>query len=100
MEQTEIAALFQEFAAPLAGYAASLAKRGEGAGFLARSLWTAMIGGPELEEETWLVFKKHAVLDDESLQLIKDVYLAQMKPVVSEKQLVALRHRYLAHHKE
>jgi hypothetical protein len=86
MDQTEVEALFQKFAAPLAGYAATSAKRREGAEFLARNLWMAMIAGPEMEEETWRVFKKHTDLDDDSLQSIKDVYLGQMKAVVSEKQ--------------
>ena len=50
MDQTEVEALFRKFAAPLAGYAATSAKRKEGAEFLARNLWTAMIAGPEMEE--------------------------------------------------
>ena len=35
------------------------------------------------------MFKTHADLDDDSLQSIKHVYFKQMKPAVSEEQLVA-----------
>jgi hypothetical protein len=94
MDQTEVQALFRTFAAPLAGYAATSPARKELAKMLARNLWTAMIAGPEMEEETWKVFKNRANLDDDSLQPIKELYFDQMKPVVNEEQLVALRERY------
>ena len=100
MTQAEIQALVRRFAAPLAGYAATSAERKEGAEFMARTLWTALIAGPEMEEETWKAFKKHAALDDDSLQSIKDLYFQQMKPVVSEAQLAALRERYRLRWKE
>ena len=100
MDQTEVQALFRKFAAPLAGYAATSTARKKGAEMLARNLWTAMIAGPEMEEETWKVFKKHAKLDDDSLQPIKELYFNQMKPVVSEEQLAALRQRYRLRRKE
>jgi len=91
MNQAEIQTLLRKFAAPLAGYAATSPARKEGAEFLARNLWMAMIAGPEMEVETWKVFKTTGQLDDDSLQAIKDVYFEQMKPVVSEEQLGALR---------
>ena|SRR5438132_12011343 len=94
MDQAEVQALFRKFAAPLAGYAAIPVQRKEGAEFMARTLWTALIAGPEMEEETWKVLKKHAHLDDDSLQAIKDVYFQKMKPVVSEEQLAGLRATY------
>lgn len=94
MDQAEVQALFRKFAAPLAGYAATSAARKDLAEMLARNLWMAMIAGPELEEETWQVFKKHAKLDDDSLQPIKELYFDEMKPVVSEEQRAALRVRY------
>jgi hypothetical protein len=53
-----------------------------------------MIAGPEMEDQTWKVFQKHTNLDDDSLQPIKELYFKQMKPVVSEEQLVALRRQY------
>ena len=64
MERADVQALFRKFAAPLAGYAATSPARKELAEMLARNLWAAMIAGPEMEEETWKVFKKHANLDD------------------------------------
>ncbi len=94
MKQAEVQALFAKFAAPLAGYAATSALRREGADFLVRSLWTAMIAGPEMEEETWKVFRQHSDLDDDSLHSIKDVYFQEMRPAVTEQQLAALRVRY------
>jgi hypothetical protein len=94
MDQAEVQALFRMFAAPLAGYATASPPRKELAGMLARNLWTAMIAGPEMEEEAWKVFEKRADLDDDSLQPIKELYFNQMKPVVSEEQLAGLRERY------
>jgi hypothetical protein len=70
MDQAEVQTLFRQFAAPLAGYAATSPARKELAEMLARNLWTAMIAGPEMEEETWKVFKKQANLDDDSLEPI------------------------------
>jgi len=100
MEQTEVQALFWKFAAPLADYAAISAKRREGAEFMARTLWTAMIAGPEMEEEMWKILKTTGHLGDDSLQVIKDLYFEQMKPVVSEDQLTGLRERYRVRRKE
>jgi hypothetical protein len=94
MDQAEVQALFRKFAAPLAGYAAMSPARKELAEMLARNLWTALIAGPEMEEATWKVLKTTGKLDDESLQVIQQLYLDQMKPDVSEEQLTALRQRY------
>ena len=100
MTQAEIQDLFRRFAAPLADYAATSAERKEGAEFMARTLWTALIAGPEMEDETWKTFQSHAHLDTDSLQAIKDLYFQQMKPVVSEAQLAGLRERYRLRRKE
>jgi len=94
MDQTEAQALLQKFAAPLASYAAVSQARKESAERLVQSLWIALIAGPEMEEETWKVFKNQANLDDDLLQSIKDIYFQKMKPVVSEEQLAGLRERY------
>lgn len=61
---------------------------------LVQSLWIALIAGPEMEEETWKVFKNQANLDDDLLQSVKDIYFQKMKPVVSAEQLAGLRERY------
>jgi hypothetical protein len=100
MDQAEVQVLFRKFAAPLAGYAATSAKRKEGADFLARTLWTAMIAGPEMEQETWKVLKTTGKLNDESLQVIQQLYYDQMKPVVNEEQLAGLRERYRLRRKD
>ena len=100
MDQAKIQALFAKFGAPLAGFAATSAQRREGMEFLVRSLWMAMIAGPEMEEETWKVFSQQADLDDDSLNSIKEVYLQQMRPAVTDEQLAALRERYPLRRKE
>ena len=61
---------------------------------MARTLWTAMIAGPEMEEETWKILKTTGKLDDDSLQAIQQVYFDKMKPVVSEQDRADLRQRY------
>ncbi len=94
MDHAEANALFLEFAAPLAGYAGSSSARKKLAEMLARNLWTAMIAGPEMENETWKAFKSQANLSNDALQAIQQLYLNQMKPVVSDEQLVLLRQRY------
>jgi hypothetical protein len=100
MDHAEAQTLFRNFAAPLAGYAATSAARKELAEMLGRNLWTAMIAGPEMEEETWKVFKKQVNLDDDSLQPIKELYFEQMKPVVTDEQLADLRQRYRLRRRE
>jgi hypothetical protein len=100
MYQDEVQTLFRKFATPLAGYAATSPARKELAEMLARNLWTAMIAGPEMEEVTWKILKTTGHLDDDSLQLIKNLYFQQMKPVVTDEQIVALRERYRLRRKE
>jgi hypothetical protein len=94
MDQNEVQALFRQFAAPVAAYAATSPQRKELADMLARHLWTAMIAGPAMEAEMWQILKTTGKLDDDSLQLIQQLYFGQMKPVVATKQLAALRQRY------
>ena len=67
---------------------------------LAQNLWTALIAGPEMEEETWKILKATGNLDDDSLQAIRQVYLEQMKPAVSEQERADLRQRYQLKRKE
>ncbi len=100
MDQTAVQTLFRQFAAPLAAYAATPPERKELAEMLARNLWTAMIAGPEMEEETWKILKTTGKLDDDSLQVIQQLYFDQMKPVVSEQEQAALRERYQLRRKE
>jgi hypothetical protein len=94
MDQAKIEALFRQFAAPLAAYAATSPERKSLADMMARCLWTAMIAGPEMEEETWRILKTTGKLNDDSLQAIQQVYIEKMKPVVSEQERADLRQRY------
>lgn len=61
---------------------------------MARTLWTALIAGREMEEETWKILKTTGKLDADSLLAIQEMYYKKMKPVVSDEELVDLRQRY------
>jgi len=91
MAEVDICDLLRQFAAPLADYAASSLARHEGADFMVRTLWTAMIAGPEMEEETWKAFREIGHIPEDDLRAIQDCYYQQMKPVVTPKQLAALQ---------
>ena len=93
MTQTEVNDLLRRFSEPLASYVTSAARK-ESAEMLAKTLWTALIAGPEMEEATWEILKTQGKLDDDLLEAIQQCYYEKMKPVVSEKQLAALRKRY------
>ncbi len=67
---------------------------------MARTLWTALIAGPEMEEETWKILKTTGKLDADSLLAIQEMYYKKMKPVVSDEELVDLRQRYQPKRKE
>ncbi len=61
---------------------------------MVKTLWTAMIAGPEMEEETWKAFREIGGIPEEDLMAIQDCYYQKMKPVVNEDQAVVLRQRY------
>jgi hypothetical protein len=67
---------------------------------LARILWRAMIVGPETEEAIQKALKSTRRLDDDSLQVIQQLYFNQMRPLVSEEQIAALRERQRDRRKE
>ena len=94
MTQPEIQELLRKFAAPLADYASTSRARKEGADFMVRVLWQAMIAGPEMEEETWKSFREIAQLAEEDLNAIQQCYYEKMKPAVGEEELMVLRRRY------
>jgi hypothetical protein len=94
MAQAEVRDLLRKFAAPLSHYASTSCARKENAEFMVRTLWTVMIAGPEMEEETWKAFREIGHLPDGELKAIQDCYHHQMKPVVTSEQLAALRRRY------
>ena len=100
MEQAEVQAVFRKFSAPLADYGATSAARKELAEMLARILWRAMIAGPETEEEIRKVIKSTRRLGDDSLQAMQELYFNQMRPLVNEEQIAALRERHRDRRKE
>lgn len=100
MDPSKVQALLRKFAAPLAGYAATSPERKKLAEMLVRNLWTALIAGPEMEEETWKTLKTTGKLDEEAIQTIQSLYYKQMKPVVTDHELAALRQRYQLKQKE
>ena len=97
ISQAEVQMLFRQFGSPLSQYASTSPDRQELVDMLVTNLWTAMIAGPQMEEEAWGVLKTKAHLSDEQIEPIREVYCRQMKPTVSEEQLAALRLRYKAH---
>jgi len=93
MTDEEVRDLLQEFAAPLSPYVTS-PDRKTSAEALVKSLWLAMITGPEMEEETWKILRTRGNLDDDLLDSIQTCYYEKMKPIVGAEQLAALRERY------
>ncbi len=94
MDVSEPQALFLKFAEPLASYAAISAERKQLADMLAQNLWKALIAGPQAEDTMWDVLTTEGNLDAEQLEPIKTCYYKQMKPTVSQDQLVVLRAKY------
>ena len=94
MDVSESQALFLKFAEPLASYAAFSAERKKLADMLAQNLWKALIAGPQAEDTMWDVLTNEGTLDAEQLEPIKACYYKQMKPTVSQDQLVVLRAKY------
>jgi len=93
MTDAEVQKLFQKFAAPLAP-SATTAARMVSAESLAKTLWMAMIGGPEMEEETWEALKGKGKLDNEMIEAIQKCYYEKMLPEITEDDFDALRQRY------
>ena len=93
MDQEDVQSLFERFAAPLAAYVA-LGGRKESMEMVARSLWVTMIGGPQIEEQMWTDMRETGDVDASLLESIRTCYAEEMKPVVSDEQLAALRQRY------
>ena len=94
MTDTDMQDLLRRFAAPLAQYATTSPARNDLADVMVRTLWAAMIAGPEMEEETWKAFREIAHLSEDGLKAIQDCYHQQMKPVVTPEQLEILRKRF------
>lgn len=98
MDVSESQALFMKFAEPLASYAAFSAERKQLADMLSQNLWKALIAGSQAEDTMWDVLTNEGNLDAEQLEPIKTCYYKQMKPTVSQDQLVVLRAKYGVRH--
>lgn len=98
MDVSESQALFLKFAEPLASYAAFSVERKQLADLLSQNLWKALIAGQQAEDTMWDVLTNEGNLDAEQLEPIKTCYYKQMKPTVSQDQLVVLRAKYGVRH--
>lgn len=98
MDVSESQALFMKFAEPLSSYAAFSAERKQLADMLSENLWKALIAGPQAEDTMWDVLTNQGNLDAEQLEPIKTCYYKQMKPTISQDQLVVLRAKYGVRH--
>jgi hypothetical protein len=85
--------LFRKFAAPLFR-AANSPSRKKAAHRLAQMLWLALITGPETEEFVFQTLEGKAKLNSEDIQVIQDHYYREMRPVITEEELRALKARY------
>ena len=90
MQESDVQAIFVRFAAPLSGFAI-LGGRKESVEELARNLWMVLLAGDQAEEQMW---RSLARSDADLCETIKRCYLEEMKPLVSEEELAALRQRY------
>ena len=100
MDKTEVKALFLKFAEPLATYASFSADRKQLSDMLSQNLWKALIAGPHAEDTIWDVLTTEGNLDAEQLEPIQTCYYKQMKPSVSQAQLVVLRAMFEVRHKQ
>jgi len=93
MKQEEIRKHFAEFAAPLTSFVA-LGSDKESVEQLARNLWAAMLGGEEVEQQLWSALEENGQIDTSILDLVKRCYDEDMKPTLSQDQLMELRQHY------
>ena len=90
MQESEVQELFARFAAPLTGLVALGGRKGA-VEELARNLWMVLLAGDQAEERMW---SSLAETDGDLCETVKRCYLEEMKPLVTEEQLAALRRRY------
>lgn len=100
MDKAEVQELVQKFAEPLASYAGFSAERKQLADMLSQNLWKALIAGPHAEEAMWDVLTTEGNLDADQLEPIQACYYKQMKPSVSQAQLVVLRAMFEVRHEQ
>ncbi len=58
---------------------------------LARNLWMVLLAGEQAEEQMWASLAQTNV---DFCETVKHCYLEEMKPLVAEEELSALRQRY------
>jgi hypothetical protein len=90
MQESEVQDIFLRFAAPLSGFA-MLGGRKESVEELARNLWMVLLAGDQAEEQMWTSLAQG---DGDLCETAKRCYLEEMKPLVSDEELAALRQRY------
>jgi len=90
MQESEVQELFLRFAAPLSGFTV-LGGRKESVEELARNLWMVLLAGDQAVEQMWTSLAQG---DADLCETVKRCYLEEMKPLVSEEELAALRQRY------
>ena len=90
MKKNEVQDAFVRFAAPLMSLVALGADKAA-TNELARNLWVAMIGGPDVESQ---VFDAMRESSSELYDVLHRCYTEQMKTQVSDEELAALRERY------
>jgi len=85
--------LFARFAAPVFRAAKSPSQR-KGAQRLAQTLWLALVTGPEIEEAVFQSLEEVGGLESEDIAIIKERYYSEMKPSITQEELLALKERY------
>lgn len=90
MQELKVQEIFLRFAGPLSGFAI-LGGRKESVEELARNFWMVLLAGEQAEEQMWSSLGQS---DADLCDAVKRCYLEEMKPLVSEEELAALRQRY------
>ena len=85
--------LLSRFAAPLFR-SVRTADQTVGAERLLRTLWIALVTGPDMEAWVFQKLEEVGGLGGEDLQAVKERYYNEMKPCLAEEELQALQARY------
>ncbi len=93
MDETEIKSLYQKSASPLDSYATTPVRK-KFAEYLAQLLWRTMVVGHGAEREAERSMREVGHMEDSVIEAMREVYYDQMCPLVSERELTALRGHY------
>jgi len=94
MNEQQVQELYLRFAAPLASFV-RLGTDVEATEQLARNLWTAMVAGPEAEQQMWDQLQASR---SELVDVLRICYDEQMRPVVDEATWQKLQDWYRRQH--